>query len=468
MPLSTWGMEHDADIVRRFEVFSQVAGLVMIGFGLAVLLGWSHDFSLTGAAIVGRWDMKPGAAIGFMMAGVALLLSRNRGRVPQAAGRMLSLSVLVLGALTLVEYLWTLDLGIDHLFDDVDAHRLGRPPGRIAELAALAFVFLGGVGYLVSVRRGLWLRECLAIGVIAIAMTGMASYGFALAGQGNDLFAHMPIHTSLMLLLGALGWMSSVPTTGLTSVATANSLGGAFARRLLLPALLLPVAFSFVFKALQSRFGVSEVFASVLAALFTGGTVSWTIWWVAALLDRVERQRCESKVLRNDASTDALTGLANRRAFDAALAGLVAKQREHEFAFSLLMLDLDRFKTYNDTFGHPAGDDVMRLTGHLLVSALRPQDVPARYGGEEFAVLLPNTTAEQARDVALRILDDFRAFPWKHRAVTVSIGAAQAREGEDGAALVHRADSALYVAKRAGRNRLMMAQCYPLPVALGA
>ena len=120
------------------------------------------------------------------------------------------------------------------------------------------------------------------------------------------------------------------------------------------------------------------------------------------------------------------------------------------------MLDLDKFKDYNDSHGHQAGDEVLRITGRLLRGALRPNDLPARYGGEEFAVLLPDTDGEHAYRVAERILTDFRAFAWPLRKVTISIGVAEAQPGDDEHGIVGRADDALYQAKSGGRDRAVL------------
>lgn len=449
---------HDAEVVQQFLFFSRIAGLIMVAVALLVLLGWSHDLPILTAVVPGQATMKNSAAIGFLMGGGALFLAHQTGRGLRLASGALSLSLLLLGTTVLVEYRWAADLGIDLLFHGSDAPRLSRPPGRMAELAAAGFVLLGGIGMLVIARRWLWLRDGLAVGAIAIAMVGMASYGVALAGQDEDLFSQLPIHTTVMLLLAALGWMSSVPTTGLTRIATADSLGGVLARRLLLPSLLLPAAFSFAFKALQSHLGASEAFALALAALFTGGTVAWMIWWVAALLDRVERQRQEFKLLRNDATTDVLTGLVNRRGFDTAIAELQRRKRLGGFSFSLLLVDLDCFKNYNDQFGHLAGDEALHHTGGILQRALRPMDIAARYGGEEFAVLLPEASAQKANTVALRIIEGFRNFDWPQRPITASIGVAEALPDETALELIDRADRALYESKRAGRDRIALAE----------
>lgn len=446
------------DVVRGFLTFSRIAGLLLIAVALSVLLGWSRGLVMLAAVVPGQVTMKASAAIGFLIAGGALLLAHRGGRGPRAASAACSLSLLLLGVVALMQYLWGLDAGIDHLFPDSDAGRLGYPPGRMAELAAVGFVLLGGIGMLMARDRWLWLRDLMALGVIAIAMVGLATYGVTLAGQRSELFSHLPILTALLLLLAALGWMSSTPTIGLTRVATADSLGGVLARRLLLPSLLLPAAFSFAFKALQLRTGVSDAFALALAALFTGGTVACLIWWVAALLDRIERNRQEFKVLMDHATTDTLTGLINRRGFDAAIGELLRRKKQFGMPFSLLLLDLDNFKNYNDRFGHLAGDEVLQHTGRILRSVLRPLDVAARYGGEEFAVLLPEAGIAAAAAVATRIADEFHGNGWPNGSITASIGVAEATAGETESELIGRADSAMYEGKRLGRDRVVLAE----------
>lgn len=456
----------DPRVVRGFIVFSRVVAALMIVVALVVLTGWWWGAGLLTRLMSGQPSMKAHAAIGFALSGSALLLSHGTGRARSRLAPWLSLAVMGIGLAALAEYAWSVDLRIDQLFDDLFARQPGLLPGRMAELIAVAFVLLGGLGLLVSTRRWLYLREGLAVALLAIAMTGLASYGIALAGQDSVLFNRVSVYTTFLLLLAALGWMASTPTTGLTRVATASTLGGEFARRLLLPALLLPVVFAFVFEVLQSWLGLPQALAFAFVALFSGGAVAWLVWWVATLLDKLERQRRKSALLRNDADTDTLTGLANRRAFDDALANLLRGQREHDAMFSLLMLDLDRFKAYNDAFGHLAGDEVLRITGHLLGAALRPSDLAARYGGEEFALLLPDTDATRAGEVAARILDAFRGFAWPQRAVTISIGVAQSAAADGAMELIQRADAALYDAKHAGRDRVMVATAVVSPEAV--
>lgn len=158
------------------------------------------------------------------------------------------------------------------------------------------------------------------------------------------------------------------------------------------------------------------------------------------------------------ATTDALTGLPNRRYFDE-FCGLLARRRRAGDAVGVLLVDIDWFKTVNDTWGHAAGDEVLRAVARAIVAAVREEDVPARYGGEEFAVLLRNPGADVAVDVAERVrasvgrLDLRRFGP---AGVTVSIGVAVAQASDQPMGeIVAAADRALYHAKRRGRDRVV-------------
>jgi diguanylate cyclase (GGDEF)-like protein/PAS domain S-box-containing protein len=152
------------------------------------------------------------------------------------------------------------------------------------------------------------------------------------------------------------------------------------------------------------------------------------------------------------AATDGLTRLHNRRAFQERLSYEVQRAARDGTPLSLLMLDVDHFKQFNDQFGHPAGDSVLRGVAKLLEETARSTDFVARYGGEEFAVLLPNTPAEGAMVVAERFRRAVKEGHWQEVEITVSVGAATLLSGAGGATLVEEADAALYLSKRSGRN----------------
>ncbi|HQZ95383.1 MAG TPA: diguanylate cyclase [Pyrinomonadaceae bacterium] len=154
--------------------------------------------------------------------------------------------------------------------------------------------------------------------------------------------------------------------------------------------------------------------------------------------------------------TDALTGLLNRRYIEARLMEEVKRSNRHGFPMSFMMIDVDHFKSYNDQFGHPAGDEALKLVGHVIRETLRGADVAARYGGEEFSILLPQTTGEEAGAIAERIRSNIAETRFPHRRVTISIGIASCSADLCSAIdLVKAADKALYEAKKRGRNRVL-------------
>jgi diguanylate cyclase (GGDEF)-like protein/PAS domain S-box-containing protein len=189
--------------------------------------------------------------------------------------------------------------------------------------------------------------------------------------------------------------------------------------------------------------------------------------FVIALRDISERKALEEK-LAALAMTDGLTGLANRRAFDEALSREWKRTLRRGSAISLLLLDLDHFKQFNDSYGHQVGDDCLRTVAATLRATVRESDVAARYGGEELVVILPDTDSAAAAELAERFRAAVEALGLTHRAnpegggfVTVSIGVATALSRDGGTiampeGLLLSADLALYKAKHEGRNRAAM------------
>lgn len=163
----------------------------------------------------------------------------------------------------------------------------------------------------------------------------------------------------------------------------------------------------------------------------------------------------QGESLRNQSTTDPLTGLANRRALDAELEAGIARATRYGSKFSILMIDIDHFKGINDSFGHPAGDQTLQDVAAVLQAELRAPDSLCRFGGEEFVALLPNTGPVGARVMAERLRRAVEAATWHLRPMTVSIGVASATNATpDSATLLREGDAALYVAKQAGRNRV--------------
>jgi diguanylate cyclase len=168
------------------------------------------------------------------------------------------------------------------------------------------------------------------------------------------------------------------------------------------------------------------------------------------------------EAIRTESLTDPLTGLGNRKHFDRSVDEAVRNAAATGHPLSLLMMDIDHFKSFNDNYGHLTGDQVLRLVGMSLKQSIKGQDFTARYGGEEFAVVLPNTPLRQAIIVADNIRRMVMSKELKKKStgeilgrVTMSAGVSTLKSGEDCDALIERADSCLYAAKRNGRNRVI-------------
>jgi len=171
------------------------------------------------------------------------------------------------------------------------------------------------------------------------------------------------------------------------------------------------------------------------------------------------------KLLAQQAQIDATTGLWNRAHFDRRIREVLSLCSRHARIASLVMMDIDRFKSINDSYGHPFGDRVLEYVSETIRSTSRASDIPCRYGGDELAIILPDTDLSSGRAYADSLRRRVAETPWKHREaaiqITISLGVSCSAQG-DGAeaaeALIHRADQALYHAKQTGRNRV-----YALP-----
>lgn len=175
------------------------------------------------------------------------------------------------------------------------------------------------------------------------------------------------------------------------------------------------------------------------------------------LQSQVQQLDALNRMLSELATTDPLTGLNNRRAFDHRLQLELAIVERRQTPLSLLMLDVDHFKNINDTLGHEAGDKVLVAIAQVLSTCARGIDVVARVGGEEFAVILPNTNADGAHEVAERMRSAVARLGCEGQPVTISVGAALLQDKEQAASLYSRADAALYEAKTSGRDRVVSA-----------
>ena len=172
----------------------------------------------------------------------------------------------------------------------------------------------------------------------------------------------------------------------------------------------------------------------------------------------VESLRKHHDELERLSTTDTLTGLSNRRHLMNLLTQEIERAKRAGQPFSILMLDVDHFKKYNDNHGHQAGDEVLARVSTVLRNSIRPYDCAARYGGEEFLVMLSAASLDRAKESAERIRKQVRAEQFEGGSVTISIGVAEyPSQGDTAKSVIGQADAALYEAKRAGRDRVMCA-----------
>jgi diguanylate cyclase len=183
---------------------------------------------------------------------------------------------------------------------------------------------------------------------------------------------------------------------------------------------------------------------------------------LSASKQEIQQLQENLQAVRTESLTDPLTTLSNRKFFDQALAKAMAEAKEANQPLSLLMADIDHFKSFNDKYGHLTGDQVLRLVALSVKQNVKGQDVAARYGGEEFVIALPNTALQPAITVADHIRRAVMTKELMKRSsgerlgrITISIGAAVLRPTDTAQSLIERADVCLYAAKRNGRNRVI-------------
>jgi diguanylate cyclase (GGDEF)-like protein len=205
---------------------------------------------------------------------------------------------------------------------------------------------------------------------------------------------------------------------------------------------------------------VSDGWVILLSIALLNGTLALYRW--------LQKQHLTVQTLQAQASTDALTGLLNRRHFDQQLTIEIARARRHNSPLSLVIMDIDHFKQINDQFGHSIGDLLLKELGAVILEQIREHDAAARYGGEEFALILPETTAEAACEMLERVHRSIGnhtfGLPQHPLGITLSVGIASFNPHEDVIFnLIERADIALYAAKHNGRNQVVYG-VEPLPV----
>lgn len=358
--------------------------------------------------------------------------------------------------------------------------RHGDAPGYVAWLGGVG---LHGIGLLVLGATDVWLPHgFVAPGNLAVAVAALFYVRAIGRLRGGATPMRALVALTLAVAIATVVFTFVTPSTagrlgalGLQYLAAQSVLIVLLARGLRTePGRAYRVLFALVVVATLAMLGRSVWFATNPAAQVGDAVGFLTIAvnlaffataglaYLGVLEDRQRRALTAAYAALERASHhDALTGLAHRGTFDAALDRELERVARYPQPLSLLLVDLDRFKGVNDAHGHDVGDAVLRATADALRGVGRRGDVVARVGGEEFAVVLPATAGTQALALAERLRSAVAATRVAGGegvvAVTASIGVAERRDGDDRDALYHRADAALYAAKRAGRDRVVVA-----------
>jgi diguanylate cyclase (GGDEF)-like protein len=289
---------------------------------------------------------------------------------------------------------------------------------------------VAGLCYFTYIHQSLVARIYICSGCFAVYAIARAVVLF----QFHEPDADQDVaHPALRPLIGTLAWLH-------VSIAALQ------AARIVLTALYPPTQIVHM-DIIQSGF-------TYLNLVLNAG-VGFGLIWLAQAIHR--------KALQRIAQTDSLTGLLNRRAFEEILLRELLRSQHGGAAVSLLQVDIDRFKQVNDTWGHQAGDEVIREVAFALRDNLRPGDSLSRYGGEEFMILLREASADQSAEIAGRLRAGIAALaglPGNIR-LTVSIGVAANHPFDTPEALLRRCDEALYLSKKGGRNRVTVHRAPP-------
>jgi diguanylate cyclase (GGDEF)-like protein len=509
----SWVSKEDDLFVKSTQSFqlllarlTRVGCLLVACVGAAVLCGWIFDIPQLTHLLPGLAYMKVGTACALIVASIALWLlhEHERGSPWFPVARCLAVLLVVLGSLTLSEQIFGLELGIDQHFP-TDPQLSAQPAhlGRMSPASSFIVTFLGFALLTLKARRSILAACAHWLIVPPLVASALAVVGYAYGATSLYAvtpYASMAAHTAASFLVLSLCVLAADSAHGFAKVAISDTVGG-LVSRMLLPTIPIMIFLLGAVRMEGQNLGFYDTaFGSALMVLMSSIFCVFAVAWTANTLHKVDltRKLAESQILSLNAGLelrvqertrelaqvssqltlvngtlqllsrqDGLTGLANRRFFDTHLGDQVAIARRYGRSLALVLCDVDSFKSYNDHYGHPAGDECLKRVAAALRSCCRRKaDMAARYGGEEFALILPETGLSDAMHIAEAAKDAVAQLGIAHEKsrtepyVTISGGIAILLHNGSSSALqlIVEADRCLYQAKHSGRNRMVAAE----------
>jgi len=429
----------------------RIAAYLVGTIACIALAGWILRIPVLTSVVPGLVSMKANTALAFLMLSGALCAAAE-GRWP-AWQRWLALAAALIAVLTLFEYVSGTSLGIDHVLFRDFGHSVY--PGRMAPISAVNFLLLAAALLMPSFRRSDYVKESLALLLALSATLAIVGYIYgvpAFYGALSNSSTAMALHTGASFLVLAIGFLLVPRQMGFVQVLRGPSIAAMAARYMILPATLVPVVLGGLF--IRSRWNLAHPHMVMALSVVSDSVFLVILIWLFALM--IRRVEIERAVMQRQAETDQLTGIYNRRHFEASLEQEIERARRYGSPLSLLMIDVDNFKAQNDHYGHLVGDRLLYQLTRECESCLRASDVFCRYGGDEFAIIAPETPGPAAMALARRMRQNIAAIgvDGPLGALAISVGVAVWDENfkmkDD---IIAAADSALYQAKSAGRDR---------------
>lgn len=572
----------DSQFTSLFKTLSECIGIAIIFIGIVVLCGWIFDISVIKSVPLDLASMKPNTATCFIMTGISIFLLQTRRSYVWtiSAAKVFASVVALTGLLTLIEYIFNFNLGIDQLIvKDLSPDVSTYSPGRMSPSTALNFLLIGITLILlnIKIRNTYYPFQYLNLITSLISLLAFVTYVYNIKSLYFVVpYRGMALHTTVAFVITCVSIFLSRPDQGIFAVLISNGGGGILARRLLPAAIGIPLLLGWLSLFVQ-RMGVPNIeFTIAFIVMFTIVIFTFFIWKYARILERKDTERemmfeqiqelsyaveqspntvvitdpngniqyvnrkftqltgytseevigknpsilksnkmpdeiykdmwdviisgrewsgeiinkkkngeyywektligpiknlegvithfvsvkedvTERKMmeeaLKRLSTTDKLTQAYNRTKFDEIILKEFAFSKRHNKPLSLIMIDIDHFKSINDTFGHNTGDYVLKTVSGIIKNTIRETDYLVRWGGEEFLVLATNTRLDEVKELSERIRNEIEKYTFDQGKTTTSLGITQYKTGDTVHNFLKRADEALYLAKKNGRNR---------------